>query len=156
STAPGASTHPTPSSTAWPASPTAPTPTPRRCGRPSAATPSAATPSRRAGRHERFCAAETTSTVASASENLEVDDLLGLLDDLVDGVGPGAGGQVLPAAVGQHDHDHAVLAAGSQLAGRLGRAGHGRPGRDPAEDARLGRQPAGPLDRLPGAHDDPP
>ena len=72
----------------------------------------------------------------------------GPLFDLVEVVGPGAGGQVLPAAVADDEDDHALV----DLLGDAGRAGDGRAGRDAGEHADLGQAPS-PLDRLAGPHD---
>src|SRR5581483_11870892 len=68
--------------------------------------------------------------------------------DHVEVVRPRAGGEVLPAGVGDDEHDHAFV----DLARALRRAGSRRAPRDAGEDARLG-EAAGPLDRLPRTHD---
>src|SRR5438067_761191 len=60
------------------------------------------------GRLRRPSGAPSTRRGSSASEGdtSEVHDAAGPLDDLVEVVGPGAGGEVLPPAVGQDGDDH--------------------------------------------------
>src|SRR4030095_7753786 len=84
-------------------------------------------------------------------EKLEVDHPLDALGDLVQVVGPGAGRQVLPPAVADDEHAHALVDALGDPDG----AGEGGAGRDPGEDPALVGQAAGVLDRLAGAHDAP-
>ena len=82
---------------------------------------------------------------------LEVDDLLGPLGDLVEVVGPGARGQVLPATVRRDHHNGGGLTLRQRQCALHG-AGQGRPRRDPGEDPHFGQAPR-PLDRLPRPDD---
>ena len=70
------------------------------------------------------------------------------LHHVVEVVGPGAGGDVLPAVVADHEHDGALV----DLVSDLRRAGQRRAGRDAGEDPDLA-QLAGPLDGLAGSDD---
>src|SRR5258708_374425 len=91
--------------------------------------------------------ASRTSSGAPTGRSSEIDRVPGPLGDGVEIAGPRTGREVLPAAVGDHDH-HDARTDGR---GAPGRPGHDSARRDAPEQPDVG-QPTGPLDRLTGPH----
>lgn len=52
-----------------------------------------------------WCLVRATTVVENGDDHLEVDDLLSALDDVVNIVTPGAGGEVFPPVVAHDGHD---------------------------------------------------